>query len=96
MATVIRLKRGGRRNAPAYRVVVIDSRSRAFGREVDLIGYYHPCGRPQPVAEVNTEKALSWLAKGARPSDTVRNIFSKKGILAAFEQSKSGKTAPEA
>ena len=92
MATVIRLKRGGRTHAPAYRVVVMDKRDRTRGREVDLIGYYHPCGRPEPVAEVDAHKALDWLKKGAQPSNTVRTILREKGIWAAF---KKGTPLPE-
>ena len=84
MATVIRMKRGGRKHAPYYRMVVVDSRSRTLGREVDLIGYYHPCARPEPKVEVDADKALHWLSSGARPSDTVRDILSKKGIMAAL------------
>jgi len=95
MATVIRLKRGGRKGAPYYRMVVIDSRSRALGREVDQIGYYHPAGRPEPTSEVDREKALEWLGRGARPTDTVRNVLSKKGIMAEFTASKA-KAAPAA
>jgi len=86
MATKIRLKRGGRTHAPYYRVVVMDSRTRARGREIDVIGYYHPQARPQPVVEVDAQKALDWLNKGAQPSDTVRAILSKQGIWAAFKQ----------
>ena len=82
MATVIRLKRGGRKHLPFYRVVVMDSRNRNRGTEVDSIGYYNPSGRPEPIAEVNEEKAREWLAKGARPSNTVRTILSKKGLMA--------------
>jgi len=93
MATVIRLKRGGRTHTPYYRVVVMDSRTRARGREIDTIGYYQPCERPVSVVEVNVEKALAWLGKGAQTSDTVRDIFTKKGILAAYNQ---GKAAGEA
>lgn len=83
MATVIRLKRGGRTHAPCYRVVVMDSRTRARGREIDIIGYYHPCAKPEAVIEVNAEKARDWLAKGAQTSETVRSILSSKGIMAA-------------
>jgi len=92
MATVIRLKRGGRTHAPCYRVVVMDSRTRARGRELETIGYYHPCGKPEPVTEVNVERALDWLAKGAQTSDTVRNIFSNKGILAQHASAMASKT----
>lgn len=92
MATVIRLKRGGRTHAPYYRVVVMDSRTRLRGREVDLIGYYHPCARPEPVTEIDAEKALKWLNMGAQPSNTVRSLFSKRGIMAAFA---AGEATPE-
>jgi small subunit ribosomal protein S16 len=85
MATVIRLKRGGRTHAPYYRVVVIDSRHRNRGPEIDILGYYHPQARPQPVAKVDGAKALQWLKSGAQPSDTVRNILSEAGIWAAFK-----------
>ena len=86
MATKIRLKRGGRTHAPYYRVVVMDSRTRTRGREIDVVGYYHPQARPEPLVEVDAHKVLDWLNKGAQPSDTVRSILSKKGIWAAFKQ----------
>jgi len=82
MGTVIRMKRGGRTHRPYYRVVVMDSRTRTRGRVIDQIGFYHPCARPEPLSEIDTVKALSWLKKGARLSNTVRDVFSKKGIMA--------------
>jgi small subunit ribosomal protein S16 len=88
MATVIRLKRGGRTHAPYYRVVVTDSRSRTRAREVEQIGFYHPCARPNPLAEIDKDKALLWLSRGARPTDTVRQMLSSKGIMAEFAASK--------
>ena len=84
MATVIRLKRGGRTHAPYYRVVVMDNRRRTLGREIEDIGVYHPCARPEPRIEIDVQKALGWLYKGARPSDTVRNVLSNKGVMKAF------------
>lgn len=83
MATVIRLKRGGRSHAPYYRVVVMDSRDMATGRVLDEIGVYHPCARPQPLVEVDKDKALAWLSKGAKPSETARSIFKKHGVMQA-------------
>jgi len=83
MATVIRLKRGGRTHAPYYRIVVLDSRTTGKGRVIDQIGVYQPCARPDPVIEVDNQKALDWLAKGAQPSNTVRTVLSKRGITAA-------------
>jgi len=84
MATVIRLKRGGRTHTPYYRVVVMDSRNRARGRVLEEIGVYHPCARPTPQAEVDRKRALEWMRKGARLSDTVRSILKKQGVIEAF------------
>ena len=84
MATAIRLKRGGRTHAPYYRVVVMDSRAKATGRVIEEVGIYHPCARPEPKTEINEEAALAWLRKGAQPSNTTRNLFTKKGIMAKF------------
>lgn len=86
MATVIRMKRGGRTHKPYYRIVVMDSRSRSRGQEVDSIGVYHPCARPEPVSEVDVKKALKWLRTGAQPSDTARNVLSKLGVLKHFHE----------
>ncbi|MBI5095797.1 MAG: 30S ribosomal protein S16 [Candidatus Hydrogenedentes bacterium] len=96
MATVIRLKRQGRQHAPYYRLVVMDSRDRTRGREIDQIGVYQPCARPEPVTEIDQDKALAWLAKGVQLSATTRNLLSKKGILAAHAAGTAGKTATEA
>ena len=100
MATSIRLKRGGRTHAPYYRLVVLDSRTTGRGRVLDQIGIYHPCARPEPRIEVDTEKALDWLSKGAQPSQTVRSILSQKGVMAqhASAPAKAAETpaAPEA
>ncbi len=81
MATRIRLKRGGRKAKPYYRIVVQDSRARRGGPELDIIGFYHPAARPEPVSEVNVHRALDWLNKGAEMSDTARSILSKLGVL---------------
>jgi len=86
MATAIRMKRGGRTHAPYYRIVVIDSRARSRGPEVDLIGTYHPCARPEDVSTVDAHKALEWLGKGAVPSDTTRTLFRKMGIMKHFHE----------
>ena len=86
MATVIRLKRGGRSHSPYYRIVVMDSRDRTRGAEVDSLGVYHPCARPKPISEVDALKALDWLGKGARPSDTARSVLSKLGIMKHFDE----------
>ncbi len=92
MATKIRLKRGGRKGQPYYRIVVQDSRVRARGRELDVLGYYHPAARPEPVSEVDIHKSLDWLTKGAELSDTARNILRKTGVLKHYHEG----TRPEA
>ena len=89
MATVIRMKRGGRTHAPYYRVVGADARAKITGRVIEQLGIYHPCARPEPVIEVNREKALEWLGKGAKPTNTVRNVLSRMGVMAEFHASKN-------
>jgi small subunit ribosomal protein S16 len=79
----IRLRRVGTTNNPSYRLVVIDSRTRRDGRFIDSIGYYDPAVNP-PKINVQEDKALKWLGVGALPSDTVKMIFSKAGIMAKF------------
>lgn len=84
MATAIRLRRGGRTHSPYYRIVVIDSRSRDRGPEIDNLGVYHPCARPEPVSEVDVHKTLDWLQKGAQPSDTAKSVLRKLGVMKHF------------
>lgn len=91
MPTVIRMKRGGRSHKPYYRIVVMDSRRRGRGPEVDVIGVYHPCARPEPLSELDAHKALEWLKKGAQPSDTAKSVLSKLGVMKHFHDG----TAPE-
>ena len=79
MATKIRLKRMGSKKAPFYRVVVSDSRYPRDGRFVDTIGYYNPLTDPAEI-KIDEEKAKDWLAKGAQPSDTAKNVLKKAGI----------------
>lgn len=80
MATKIRLKRMGAKKAPFYRIVVADSRSPRDGRFVEEIGYYDPLKKPA-IIKVDKEKALEWLQKGAQPSETVKSLFQKAGVL---------------
>ena len=87
MAVRIRLKRMGAHKAPFYRVVVSDSRSPRDGRFIEEIGTYNPLTQPAAVT-IDEEKALKWLQDGAQASDTVRNLFSKAGIMKKFHESK--------
>jgi small subunit ribosomal protein S16 len=90
MAVKIRLKRMGAKKSPFYRVVVADARSPRDGRSIETIGTYNPLTQPATV-EINEEKALTWLANGAKPSDTVRNLFSEQGIMEKFHNQKFSK-----
>jgi small subunit ribosomal protein S16 len=93
MATVIRLKRGGRSHAPYYRVVVMDSRKKDTGKVIEEVGVYQPCARPVPIVEVKEDRVLAWLNEGATPSETVRNILKKKGLIAKFTAPKTAAAA---
>ncbi|MGI6686672.1 MAG: 30S ribosomal protein S16 [Bacillota bacterium] len=85
MATKIRLKRMGAKKAPFYRVVVADSRSPRDGRFIEEIGFYNPTKQPEEY-QINEEKALKWLSEGAAPSDTVKALFRKAGLLKKFAE----------
>ncbi len=79
MAVKIRLRRMGARSKPFYRLVVADSRSPRDGRFIDMLGYYNPRTEP-PVINVDAEKALLWLGRGAQPTDTAAALLKKAGI----------------
>lgn len=87
MAVKIRLKRMGAKKAPFYRVVVADSRSPRDGRFIEEIGTYNPVTQPAQI-NIDEEKAIQWLQTGAQPSDTVRNLFSKTGIMKKVHEMK--------
>lgn len=87
MSVKIRLKRMGSKKSPFYRIVVADSRSPRDGRIIEKVGTYNPLVQPEAVV-VDEEKVLSWLANGAQPSDTVRNILSRQGVMKKFHESK--------
>ena len=76
----IRLKRLGAHKKPFYRVVVADSRAPRDGKFIEEIGYYNPLTDPADI-RINEEKAKKWLGTGAQPTDTVRGLFKKTGIL---------------
>ncbi|KAB2954432.1 30S ribosomal protein S16 [Heliorestis acidaminivorans] len=88
MATRIRLKRMGMKKKPFYRVVVADSRSPRDGRFIEEIGYYNPIKEPAEIS-IDEEKALKWLQNGAQPSDTVRALLTKAGVIQKWTESKA-------
>lgn len=80
MAVKIRLRRMGAKKAPFYRIVVADSRYPRDGRFIEELGYYDPTKEPS-VLKVDDEKAKSWIANGAQPTDTVKALFKKNGTI---------------
>jgi len=80
MATKIRLQRFGKKGKPFFHVVVADSRSPRDGKFIERLGSYNPNTNPATI-EINFEKALDWVNKGAEPTDTARAILSYKGVL---------------
>ena len=76
----IRLTRMGAKKAPFYRIVAVDSRKARDGEYIEQIGYYNPVAQPKVVV-IDGEIAKKWLANGAQPTDTVRDLFKANGIL---------------
>ena len=90
MAVKIRLKRMGSKKRPFYRIVVADARAPRDGRIIEQVGTYNPVASEKEV-KIDEELALKWLAQGAQPSDTVRNLLSEQGIMQKFHESKQAK-----
>lgn len=90
MAVKIRLKRMGAKKAPFYRIVVADSRSPRDGRFIESIGYYDSTVEPATV-KIDADKAVEWLGKGAQPTDTVKALFRKDGVMKKFAEAKAAK-----
>ena len=88
MAVRLRLTRMGSKKRPTYRIVASDSRVKRDGKYLELVGTYNPISKE---TKINEEIALKWLSTGAQPSDTVRNLFSKAGIMKKFADNKQGK-----
>ena len=80
MAVKIRLKRLGSKKNPFYRVVVADERSPRDGRFIEEIGYYNPISNPVEI-KIDAEKAQTWIKNGAQPTDTVKALLKKNGII---------------
>ena len=86
MAVKLRLTRMGAKKRPTYRIVATDSRRPRDGQYLELIGTYSPVGECQ--VNIKKEVALKWLNEGAIPTDTVRSLFRKEGIMKEFADSK--------
>jgi len=90
MAVKIRLNRMGAKKSPFYRVVVADSRSPRDGRFIEILGHYDSTKEPA-IIKIDEEKAIEWMSKGAQPTDTVKSLFSKQGIMAKWDEAKRTK-----
>lgn len=80
MAVKIRLRRMGAKKNPFYRIVVVDSRYPRDGRFIEEIGTYDPLKTPADV-KIDADKAKQWIANGAQPTDTVKDILKKSGVI---------------
>jgi small subunit ribosomal protein S16 len=94
MTVKIRLARVGKKKQPSYRVVVADSRSPRDGRIIENIGWYNPRVEPSAI-HIDEEKAISWLQKGAQPTDSVTLLLRKVGVMDRFVETKIA-PSPEA
>jgi small subunit ribosomal protein S16 len=89
LAVKLRLRRMGKKKQPIYKVVAADSRSPRDGKFIEAIGLYNPLTNPSTI-EIKEERALYWLGVGAQPTVTVKNLFTKKGILLKKDLKKRG------
>ncbi|MBX9927698.1 MAG: 30S ribosomal protein S16 [Gemmatimonadaceae bacterium] len=87
MSVRIRLRREGRKKLPMYRIVVADSRSPREGKFIEIIGQYAPRGGDQAIT-LKQDRANYWLDNGAQPSDTVRSLLRKAGVLKARHEAR--------
>jgi small subunit ribosomal protein S16 len=94
LAVRIRLRRMGKKKMPHYRVVVADIKSPRDGRFIESIGTYDPHKEPALI-NIEEEKALYWLSMGATPSDTVRSLLSRIGVMKKFDEGDTSTSASE-
>lgn len=91
MSVKIRLQRKGTTNVAFFRIVVADARAPRDGRFVDQLGYYDPRKNPADI-KVDTARVIDWLGKGAQPSETVKSLLSRVGIMQTWHEMKKGKS----
>ena len=83
----LRLTRMGTHKRPFYRIVAATSTAPRDGRFIEIVGTYNPVAEPA-IVDIDEEKVLKWLSNGAKPTDTVRSLLSKEGIMAKYHESK--------
>ena len=94
MSVKLRLRRIGRRKRPIWAVVAADSRKARDGRYIEDLGRYYPLEQPARI-KLNEERVMHWLEQGAQPSDTVRSMLSKRGLMLALDLRRQGKDSEE-
>lgn len=90
MSVKIRMRRMGSKRKPFYRLVVADSRMPRDGRFIEEVGFYNTLSDTDSV-KLDEEKVFAWLQKGAQPSDTVRSLLSKAGLMKKYHEAKYNK-----
>ncbi len=90
MSVKLRLMRVGKKKQPTYRIVAADSRSPRDGRFIEIVGTYAPRSEPSEI-NVQSDKALAWLSKGAQPTETVRKILEISGVWSEFQATRPAK-----
>lgn len=90
MAVKLRLQRGGKKKQPIYRIVAADGRYKRDGRFLEKLGTYNPNTDPMTI-DMKEPRVMYWLGVGATPTDTVRNLLSRKGIMLKWTLKKKGK-----
>ena len=78
----------GAKKQPSYRIVAADSRAPRDGRFIEILGFYNPRSNPAEI-KLDEENILKWLNNGSQPTDTVRSILSKEGIMKKFHEQKN-------
>lgn len=91
MAVKIRLMRVGKKKQPHYRIVVVEEASKRDGEVIEVIGHYHPLFRPEDELTVDVERALSWLEKGAQPTEAARRLLSRAGVMKLWHERRFGR-----
>ncbi len=94
MAVKMRLTRMGDKKSPFYRIVVVDSRVARDGKYIEKVGYYNPIKQPEEVV-IDADKAREWLAKGVQPTETVKSLLVKQGVIEKPTKLSPAKTNPK-
>lgn len=93
MQVVIRLQRFGSKKRPFYRIVSAPKSTKRDGKFLDIVGLYHPISPEEKQVRLDEDKIRKWLDQGARPTDTVKNLFTKSGLWKSYFEERNAKQA---